>query len=121
MTLLHTLRNTPWIAKLALLWFALTLGAAVASPLVNPQTEVLICSGMGGMAKVTLNDDGTVSDTSVALSCPLCMTGHLNAPVSFSAVPALVPRTYRLPNLAVTPVVAWTAVSPPSRGPPLSL
>jgi len=121
MTPLHTLRNTPWLARLALLWFVLTLGAAVASPLVNPQTEVLICSGMGGMAKVTLNDDGTVSDTSVTLSCPLCMTGHLNALVSFSAGPALVPLTYRLPNLAVTPVVAWTAVSPPSRGPPLSL
>jgi len=41
--------------------------------------------------------------------------------VSFSAGPALVPLTHRLPNLAGTPVVAWTAVSPPSRGPPVSL
>jgi len=46
MPLLHTLRNTPWLAKLALLWFALTLGVAVASPLVNPQNELLICTAV---------------------------------------------------------------------------
>ena len=30
MTILHNLRNAPWLARLALLWFALTLGAAEA-------------------------------------------------------------------------------------------
>jgi hypothetical protein len=60
MTFLHTLRSTPWLAKLALLWFALTLGVAVASPMVNPQEELIICTS-AGMVKVMLNADGSIS------------------------------------------------------------
>ena len=60
MTLLQTLRNTPWLARLALLWFALSLGVAVASPMVNPQEELVICIS-AGMVKVKLNADGSVS------------------------------------------------------------
>lgn len=48
---LNILRNSPWLARLALLWFALTLGVAVASPIVHPQEELVICTG-SGMQKV---------------------------------------------------------------------
>ena len=51
MNRLHTLRNAPWLARLALLWFVLTLGAAVASPMVQPQHGLVICTG-AGMLKV---------------------------------------------------------------------
>ena len=119
MTLLHTLRNTPWLAKLALLWFALTLGVAVASPMVNPQEELIICT-TAGMVKVILNADGSIStEASGELSCPLCVVGS-GAPPSFSiALPEPVqPLGYVLQSIPAAHIAASTAAPPPSRGPP---
>lgn len=122
MNLLHTLRNTPWMAKLALLWFALTLGVAVASPMVNPQEELVICSS-SGMVKVTVHADGSIStESSAALSCPLCVLGNA-APLAFGRVqPAQVHvLTYAHPEKAAEFIAASTAAPPPSRGPPRSI
>jgi hypothetical protein len=118
MSLLHTLRSSPWLARLALLWFALTLGAAVASPLVHPQSELVICSGVG-MQKVVLNDDGTVTTSNVSgMSCPLCLIGGAPLP---AAVLTLAP-THSLGHVRhSTPashIATLTAAPPPARGPP---
>lgn len=124
MTLLHTLRNSPWLAKLALLWFALTLGAAVASPMVNPQTELVICTG-AGMLKVVLADDGTVTtaataDTGNALFCPLCLLGAA-PPLALVHTPqAPHPMGHVLQSLPAARTAALTAVPPPARGPPIA-
>lgn len=121
MTLLHTLRNTPWLAKLALLWFALTLGAAVASPMVNPQTGLVICTG-AGMLKVLLADDGTVStvaaDTGSALFCPLCMVGGAPTPFAMHTVAPPQPLSHVLQSIPAAIIAALTAAPPPARGPP---
>ena len=118
MSFLHLLRNTPWLAKLALLWFALTLGAAVASPLVNPQDEMLICTS-AGMVKVVLNADGSVTTSpSTGVHCPLCVVG--GAPpscVSVVTTPVL-PLGHVLQSIPAARIAAATAASPPSRGPP---
>lgn len=37
------------IARLALAWFALALGVAAASPLVQPRAMQLVCSAEGGV------------------------------------------------------------------------
>ncbi len=121
MTLLHTLRNSPWLAKLALLWFALTLGAAVASPVVNPQTELVICTGMG-MLKVVLADDGTVTTAAAeagnALFCPLCMVGGAPAPFVMHTVAPPQPLGHVLQPVPAAILAALTAAPPPARGPP---
>ena len=122
MTLLHTLRNSPWLAKLALLWFALTLGVAVASPIVNPQTELVICTGIG-MLKVVLADDGTVttaatSDTGDTLFCPLCMVGGAPAPLVVNTVEPPHPLSHVLQSIPAAHIAALTAAPPPARGPP---
>ena len=122
MTLLHTLRNTPWLAKLALLWFALTLGAAVASPIVNPQTELVICTG-AGMLKVVLADDGTVTTAATAaagdaLFCPLCLLGSAPPLAQVDTVQALQPVSHVLPYIPAAHIAALTAAPPPARGPP---
>jgi hypothetical protein len=119
MTLLHTLRNTPWLAKLALLWFALTLGVAVASPMVNPQEELIICTS-AGMVKVVLNADGSIStEPSGELSCPLCVVGSA-APPAFSIVlpEPVQPLGYVLQSIPAARIAVSTAAPPPSRGPP---
>lgn len=122
MTLLHTLRNTPWLAKLALLWFALTLGTAVASPMVNPQQELVICTGVG-MLKVVLAEDGTVttsatSGTGDALFCPLCMVGGAPAPFVVNTVVPAHPLSHVLQSIPAAHIAALTAAPLPARGPP---
>ena len=119
---LHFLRNAPWLAKLALLWFALTLGVAVASPLVHPQNELVICTG-AGMLKVVLADDGTVttaatSDTGDALFCPLCMVGGAPAPVVVHTVEPPHALSHVLQSIPAARLAARTAAPLPARGPP---
>lgn len=119
MSTLHTLRNAPWLARLALLWFALTLGAAVASPMVNPQSEVLICSAASGMTKVVLNADGTLSSSPMTMDCPLCMLGGASAPVVLNQVAAACPLG-RVHHAATENFVAERlAARPPARAPPV--
>lgn len=121
MTLLHTLRNSPWLAKLALLWFALTLGVAVASPVVNPQTELVICTG-AGMLKVVLADDGSVTtaaaDTGDALFCPLCLVGGAPTPFVLNTVAPPQPLGHVLQRIPAAIIAALTAAPPPARAPP---
>lgn len=122
MTLLQSLRNAPWLAKLALLWFALTLGAAVASPLVNPQTELVICTG-AGMLKVVLADDGSVTpaatpDSGDTLFCPLCLLAGAPPPVVLNAVASPQPLAHALQRIPAAIIAARTAAPPPARAPP---
>lgn len=118
MARLHTLRNTPWLVKLALLWFVLTLGAAVASPMVNPQTERVICTS-AGMLKVVLADDGSVTAaTSDALFCPLCLLGAAPPPARVHAPQASHALGLVRPSIQAARIAALTASPPPARGPP---
>jgi len=122
MSIFHFLRNSSWLARLALLWFALTLGAAVASPLVHPQEELVICTGTG-MLKVVLADDGMVttaatSDTGDALFCPLCMVGGAPAAVALSTVKVPHPLSHVLRSIPAARIAALTAAPLPARGPP---
>jgi hypothetical protein len=119
MTFLHTLRSTPWLAKLALLWFALTLGVAVASPMVNPQEELIICTS-AGMVKVMLNADGSIStEASGELSCPLCVVGSAAPPTFVTVLSEPVqPLGYVLQSIPAAHIAVATAAPPPSRGPP---
>jgi hypothetical protein len=122
MTLLHTLRNTPWLARLALLWFALTLGVAVANPMVNPQEDLIICTS-AGMVKVKLHADGSIStEASSELSCPLCVVGGAAPPAVLSLQPVPVQERANVqPSIASVLVTKSTSTPPPSRGPPAHL
>jgi len=122
MNLLHTLRNAPWLARLALLWFAMTLGVAVASPMVNPQAELVICTGTG-MLKVVLADDGSVStaassDSANALFCPLCLVGSAPPPFVLNTLAAPQPLSHVLQSIPAAIIAALTAGPPPARAPP---
>ncbi len=119
---LQTLRNTPWLTRLVLLWFALTLGVAVASPMVVSHDASVICTS-AGMVKLTVNSDGSLgTEPDSAAHCPLCVVGSSAPPISI----AVLPETYQptalvLQSMPATYVGALTAPPPPSRGPPASL
>jgi hypothetical protein len=119
MTFLHTLRNTPSLTKLALLWFALTLGVAVAAPLVHPQQEQLICTSMG-MLKVVFNDDGSYSavGTSDGMVCPLCVVGGAPASVAVTTPHSPHRLGHVMQSIPVARLAALMGVQPPARGPP---
>lgn len=71
---MQSLRNACWITRFVLVWFALFLGAAVASPLVKTSSTQMVCSAMGGMKLVSLDADQEPSTTAtLAMDCPLCM------------------------------------------------
>lgn len=119
MSLLARLRRSHFLATLVLVWLALTLGVAVASPLLSDGNQVLLCSA-GGMAKLVLGDDGSASTAPVALNCPLCSVCGAPAPAAASVPVPLPPLREMRPSIAVAHIAALGAAPPPARGPPLA-
>jgi hypothetical protein len=73
---LQSLRNAHRLTRFVLVWFALFVGVAVASPLVKPEAVQLVCSAMGGVKLVQLDAAGADVDAAVAhtaLDCPACL------------------------------------------------
>ena len=66
-------RLTGWV----LVWFALSISAAVASPPVKPQAIELICQDSGAMTLRVKSDDGNTQSASHTLDCPRIFTTSL--------------------------------------------
>ena len=108
---MQALRNVRLLARFVLVWFALSIGVAIASPLVKPQAMELVCAGAGVMKFVKQGDGGSTEPVSLTLDCPLC--ANLGAPPPpFAADPALV---FGL-AFALLPIEA-ARISSPLRGP----
>jgi hypothetical protein len=115
---MQALRHATFLARLVLAWFALTLGVAIASPMVNPQAMELVCSGVGALKLVVNSDGGTAPASGHTLDCPLC--------ASFAAPPAQapvvaaasMPRGDRLAPISTSRVALRSAAPLPARGPP---
>jgi hypothetical protein len=76
MSTLQSLRNAQVLTRLVLVWFALFIGVAVASPLVKPEATQLVCTAMGSMKLVQADADteGTAAATwHSAIDCPACL------------------------------------------------
>lgn len=106
---------TRWVA----LWFALSLGVAVASPLVQPRLMSMICSGSGVMALMVQTDDGIVPVGQHTLDCPLC--ANLGAPPPLMLAPTPEAQAAGLEPIAPKPIQmaqrlagAWQARAPPT-------
>ena len=117
MSSLQTLRNAHLLARLVLVWFALFIGVAVASPLIKPQSSQMVCSSMGGI-KLVLDDAADTPIASGGMECPLCaQTVPPASPVALSlAVASGLAHALRpIPSAHI----AWLSGSPlPPRGPP---
>jgi hypothetical protein len=119
MQALQHLRNATWIARLVLVWFALSMGAAVASPLVNPQATELICSGSGVMKVLVKNADGSSTEVvSRMADCPLCASVSAPPPAAQVVTEPLQPLGFVLQSIPAAHIAALTAAPPPARGPP---
>jgi hypothetical protein len=116
---LQSLRNAPHLTRLVLVWFALFVGVAVASPLVNPEGVQLVCTTAGSVKLLQLDADGEEAQSSHhGLHCPLCLpvaappVVSVSAPVHVGLSHALRPlEQARLASLIGLP---WQARAPPT-------
>jgi hypothetical protein len=74
MSALQILRNKLCFVRGMLVWFALSLGIAMASPLVNPQALTLVCSA-AGVVQLKVGVDGDAPATPAhTMHCVLCLS-----------------------------------------------
>ena len=101
-----------------LLMFVLSLGVAIASPIVKPQAMELICSGAGIVKAVVHTDDGVQELGAGHLDCPLCVLGGAPPVPSAVALPTLQPLGHAVQPIPAARIAAATAAPLPARGPP---
>ena len=115
---MHPLRQVHLIARVVLVWFALSVGVAIASPLVKPQAMELICSASGVLKLLIKSDQGSEVVSLHTLDCSLCATGYAPPPVVQLHVDPVQPLAYVLQSIPTAPVASLSAAPPPGRGPP---
>ncbi|QTD45135.1 hypothetical protein [Ottowia testudinis] len=107
------------IARLVLAWFVLSIGVAVAAPLVSPQALEIVCSASG--SKLVLHtEEGAVDLNAAQMHCPMCIPTGAPPPLA-----VLAPDAPPLPPFALPLAPArWVAghAAPPwqARAPPIS-
>lgn len=107
------------LGRLVLLWFVLSLGAAIASPVVNPQAMEVVCSSAGAVKVVVKTDDGAQEMGASHLDCPLCvLTGAPPPAPPVVQLPQPQPLGHALQSIPAARIAAATAAPLPARGPP---
>ncbi|RYF62682.1 MAG: DUF2946 domain-containing protein [Comamonadaceae bacterium] len=116
---MQLLRASTLLARLVLAWFVLSLGVAVASPLVSPQAMQLVC-GTGTSAKlVMVSDDGqSMAAGHHALDCPACLAATLPPPQITLQLPAASPVPLAQHSFHAAHIAALVGAPLPPRGPP---
>jgi hypothetical protein len=117
-TLLQNLRRATTLARWVLLGFVLSLGVAIASPILNPQATQLICSGTGVMKIVVTSADGSTEVASQSMDCPLCASIIAPPTVHKLSFEPQQPLSYALQTIPAAVIAKRTAAPLPARGPP---
>lgn len=116
---MQTLRHFTFLTRLVLVWFVLSLGVAVASPLVNPQDTLLVCTGAGAMKVLVKADDGSTREVAqTTTDCPLCVLASAPPPAVQVQVAPPCPLDFALQSILSAHIAARTAAPLPARGPP---
>lgn len=115
---MQSLRNATLIARFVLVWFALSIGVAIASPMVNPQGMQLVCSGAGAMKVIVAGADSKAPAISHSLDCPLCASISAPPPMEILAFGSAAPLSYAAPAAQTQTIFFVLAAPPPARGPP---
>jgi hypothetical protein len=110
------LRHAIFLTRCVLVWFVLSVGVAVASPMVNPQAMDLVCTSNGSMKLVVPGDDD--ASASPTLDCPLCASIVAPPPVFNTGLTQPFPLAHALLPFEAAHIASVTAPPLPSRGPP---
>jgi hypothetical protein len=114
---MQRLRHALHITRFVLVWFALSMGVAIASPIVNPHGMDLVCTSTGNMKLVVPGDDDGAA-SSHTLDCPLCASISAPPPAFNTSLTQPSPLAHATQPLAAAHIAAVTAPPLPSRGPP---
>lgn len=115
---MQRLRNAHLITRWVLVWFAIYVSAAAASPLLTSQSFDWVCTGTG-MVKVVVKNDAGQAPHHAAMDCPLCAPGGAPPPVHVSPrVAPAQPLAYATWPVPAARIAALTAAPLPARGPP---
>lgn len=115
---MQSLRNAHLLARFVLVWFALSIAVAIASPIVKPQALELICSGAGVMKVLVKTDDGTKEVARHTLDCPLCISISAPPPVARLTAEPIQALAHVLQSIPAAHIASLTAAPLPARGPP---
>lgn len=116
---MQTLRRYRWLARLVLACWVVSMGVAVAAPLVHPQALELVCSGAGAAKLLVKTDEGPRELARHALDCPLCTLAGAPPPGGRSDTARVHPLVQVLHPVPAAPLAARMAAPlPPPRGPP---
>jgi len=116
---MHALRTSSLLARLVLAWFVLTLGVAVASPVVHPMAMEIVCTAGGSMKVVVTSDDGPSAEMGQhTLDCSLCLAATLPLPASRVSLEMPQPLAHALKPLVAAHIAALVGAPLPPRGPP---
>src|SRR6218665_1703785 len=118
---MQTLRHVRWLGRLGLAGFVMSIGVAVASPMLHPQALELICSGAGVIELRSHTDGGPVPQSGHQPDCPLCVQVGAPPPGRLADQPRPRPSAQGLRARAATHIAARTAAPLPPRGPPAGL
>lgn len=116
---MQVLRRPHTLACFVLVWFVLSIGVAIASPIVKPQAMELICSASGAMKLLVKTDDGGKGAfNGHALDCPLCASTSAPPPVAGASAAPTRPPTQVLQSVPAARAASRAAAPLPARGPP---
>jgi hypothetical protein len=101
-----------------LLWFILSLVAAIASPIVHPQALELVCTSIGSLKVVVHTDSGAEEQGMGHLDCPLCLLAAPPPAMRSLRLPALLPLGRAVQSIPSARIAVATAGPLPARGPP---
>lgn len=116
---MSTLRRITLLHRCMLAWFLLSLGVAVAAPIVHPQAMELVCSTAGMIKVIVQTDDGAQELGSVGVDCPLCLLAGAPPPtLAPMKIAAPLPLARAVQSIPAARIAAATAAPLPARGPP---
>jgi hypothetical protein len=118
---MQAFRQLRHLTRFVLVWFALSLGVAMASSLVAPKATELVCTSGGMLKLVAVDGTDSAAPSHGQLDCALCLPMAL--PPAPCAVPLLQisPLSHALQPVAAAHIASATAPPLPSRGPPAQL
>ena len=121
MQAMQTFRHLRHFTRFVLVWFAMSLGVAMASSLVAPKATEMVCTSGGMLKIVALDGNDSAAPSHEHMDCALC------APMALPPAPCAVqlvqvsPLAHVLQPVAAAHIASATAPPLPSRGPPASL
>lgn len=107
------------LIRLVLAWFALTLGVAMASPIVAPKTMEMMCADGGAIRLIVVDENGDVVEAGQhTLGCAMCLPACLPPVLLPQQLSQPQPLAYALTPIEEARIAALVGAPLPPRGPP---